>query len=74
MLELNRVSPFEGDAGLCPVVPTGIPSAPVALTRATPESGVKTRLPVVSPVDVRAVVVVVPARISLMFFSSYSNT
>jgi hypothetical protein len=41
----------------------------VAFIVATPESGVKTRLPVVSPVEARAVVVVVPARISLMIAS-----
>jgi hypothetical protein len=57
-----------GEAGLCAVVPTGIVKAPVALIEAMPESGCKTILPVVSPVEVRAVVVVVPARIVLMFF------
>jgi hypothetical protein len=60
--------PVAGVPGLCAVVPTGIVKAPVALIEATPESGCKTILPVVSPVEVSAVVVVVPARIVLMFF------
>jgi hypothetical protein len=51
-------------AGRCAVVPVGTVKAPVVLLALiTPESAVKTRLPVVSPVIPIAVVVVVPVLI-----------
>jgi hypothetical protein len=65
---LNLCIPETAEEGRCAVVPFAMVNAPVASTVATPESGCKTILPVVSPVVCRAVVVVVPARIVDIFY------
>jgi hypothetical protein len=61
---LYRIIPAAKVLGLWAVVPVGTVSAPVVdEALITPESAVKTKLPVVSPVVVMAVVVVVPVLI-----------
>jgi hypothetical protein len=69
----TRKSPFCGDAGLCAVVPTAIPDAPVTFWRTMLLTAVNSKIPLLSAV---LVIPVIPETtpssalmIDVMFFS-----